>query len=287
MCIRDSIDITDVLEVLTVMDGNEATNSIDENSPAGTVVSGLGLVAQDESNNALSSAEWSITDVSNAFVIDLMSGAISLASNASLDYEGVESYIVSVEATGSKGGETLTTTLTLTIAVTNVLETLTVSDEDGADNTIAENATVGTAISGQTLTATGDADVGTLTWSLPTNPNNTFAINSTSGAISLATAGVLDYETAQSYVVVAQAESSGIEGTLMVTITVTNVLETLTIDEGDVEDNTIAENATVGTAVSGLRLLAIEETRMVFIPAVWSLTNDANGVFETFGSQFF
>ena len=112
------IDITDVLEVLTVMDTNVEANSIVENSPAGTVVSGLGLVAQDESNNALSSDEWSITDVSNAFVIASTSGVISLAPGASLDYEGVESYSVSVETTGTKGSVSLPATLTLTIAVT-------------------------------------------------------------------------------------------------------------------------------------------------------------------------
>ena len=161
------------------------------------------------------------------FAIDTVSGAVSLVTAGVLDYESTQSYVVVVQAESSG----ITDTLTLTIEVTNVLEELTVSDADGADNTIAENATTDTVVAGLSLEARDEAsDLFSAVWSL-TDASGLFQISSTSGEISLVTAGVLDYESTQTYEVVVQAANEGVSviGELVLTIAVTDVLEVLTV----------------------------------------------------------
>ena len=180
----------------------------------------------DESGNALSSVEWSITDASNTYVIDSTSGASSLAPDASLDYEDTPSYTVSVEATGSKGGETLTATLTLTIEVVDLLETLTVMDMNSTDNTILTSASLSDAVEGLELSVASESatlENASVTWS-STDTNGYFAID-VNGVVtpaqSLVNVPAGEYEA----VITASRDNGGsepetINGTLTVTITI-------------------------------------------------------------------
>ena len=96
-------------------------------------------------------------------------------------------------------------------------------------------------------------------WSLTDNANGLFTISSTSGAISLV-AATLNYETTTSYAVVAQAESSSITGEVMLTIAVIDLLETLTVTDGNVAANTLLTSASQSTAVEGLELSVASES---------------------------
>ena len=243
---------------------------------------------RDESNNALSSVEWSLTDdAGGVFVIDSSSGAISLSSTATLDYEvTTQDYSVTVSAAGSEGGVTLTATLALTIAVTNVLESLSVSDGDVGANSIEENSAVGTVVSGLNLVATDEAN-GTFSavWRLTDDAGGLFQIVSTNGEISLAIAGVLDYEGNQTpYEVVVQAANGGasVTGALTLTIAVTNVLESLSVSDTEGADNTLTPDATVGTEVSNLALSVIDEGSNS-VSVTWSLGGEHAGLFDISG----
>src|SRR5690606_10996610 len=95
-------------------------------------------------------------------------------------------------------------------------------DSNSASNTVAENASVGTTVG---LTVLGsDADVGATVsnYSLDNSAGGLFAINSSTGVVTVASA--LDYETATSHTIVVRGVSTdGSEGTAEFTIAVTNV----------------------------------------------------------------
>ena len=106
-----------------------------------------------------------------------------------------------------------------------------VVDRDATSNTIAEDATVDTVVSGLEIIARNfdNTLVPSATWSLIDNAGGLSQIGTTSGVISLAQAA-LDYEMSVMHVVSVQASSP--EATfdpLVLTITVTNVLESLSV----------------------------------------------------------
>ena len=81
------------------------------------------------------------------------------------------------------------------------------TDANAAANTVAENAATGTVV-GVTALAT-DADAGTtISYSLTDNAGGRFAINATTGVVTVANGSLLDYETATSHNITVLATSS-------------------------------------------------------------------------------
>ena len=194
---------------------------------------------------------------------------------ATLDYETTQSYVVVVEVASSN----ITGSLTLTIVVTNVLENLTVSDDNGETNSIEENASMSTAVSGLDLVALDEDDRQfEAVWSLSDDADGVFAINSASGAISLATT-TLDYESATSYAIVVQGanETASITSSLTLTIAVIDLLETLTVTDTNVANNTILTSANLSDTVEGLELsVASESAALDNTSVTWDVSDDNN-----------
>jgi hypothetical protein len=94
---------------------------------------------------------------------------------------------------------------------------------------VAEGAANGTAV-GVTGSAT-DPNGPAVTYSLTDNAGGRFAINATTGVVTVANAALLDYETATSHVITVEAsDGAGGTATANFTIEVTNVLEFSHID---------------------------------------------------------
>src|SRR5205807_2402348 len=113
-------------------------------------------------------------------------GVITVANGTLLDYESATSHANTVRMTDQAG---LTYDDAFTIAVTNVNEAPT--NATLSTSTVAENAANGTAVG----TVTGsDPDAGaTLSYSLTNNAGGRFAINATTGVITVANGTLLDY----------------------------------------------------------------------------------------------
>ncbi len=104
-----------------------------------------------------------------------------------------------------------------------------ISDNDAAANTVAENATNGTVVG---ITALGtDADAGTtVTYALTNDADGRFAIDASTGVITVADGSKLDYESATSHTVTVQATSSdGSVETADFSIAVSNLPDTLPV----------------------------------------------------------
>ena len=104
------------------------TREVAENSAANANV-GAPVTATDPNNDTLT---YSITDAAGNFSIVPASGRIRVASGASLDYEGTNSYTVTVTATDPEGlDDTVSVTINLTdvgpsvtaVTVSNIAET--------------------------------------------------------------------------------------------------------------------------------------------------------------------
>ena len=219
-------------EVSAIVDANTAANTVAENAAVGAVV---GLTASATDADAGATVSYSLTNrdgsaYTGPLLINSSTGVVTVGS--ALNFEAATSHEVVVRATSSDGS---VNSQAFTVAVTNVNDNdvSAVTDSNAAANTLAENAQVG-AVVGITALAT-DADAGAaVTYSLTDDAGGRFAINSSTGVVTLASA--LDFETAASHTITVRAASS--DGSAATTanfsIAVTDVVEpqTFTLTAG-------------------------------------------------------
>ncbi len=273
-----TITVTDVNEAPTARDD---TFVVAENSATGTVVGSVTGTDPDSPNNVLTYAITKNGNTGDVFDINSTTGAVTVAN--ALDYETTASYSLVVTVTDG-GSFPLSGTATLTITVTDINEAPTASD---APFSVAENSAMGTAVG--TVTAT-DPDLaslsnGTLTYAITGgNTGSVFAINSTTGAITVA--GALDYETTASYslmVTVTDGGSSPLSSTATLAITVTDENDNapvftseanVTVSEGTTAVTTVtARDANVGqTVITFLTMLSGADASLFSITPTGALT---------------
>ncbi len=237
-----SVTVTNVNDTPTA---SAATFSLAENSPAGTAVGTVSASDQDSGQ----SLSYAITggNTSGAFAINSTTGAITVANAAALNFESTPSFALQVTVTDN-GGPVRSSSATITVNLTNVNETPTI----GAQSfTIAENSPVGTAVG--TVIA-GDVDAGqSLTYSIVGgNTGGAFAINATTGAITVVAPAALNYEVIQSVALIIRVVDNGnpaLSAQATVTVLLTNVNETPAITGGTFS---LAENSPNGTAVGSV-----------------------------------
>ena len=163
---------------------------------------------------------WSLetTGDHGRFEIDAANGALSFkeAPDFESDDLGIdEAYTVTVQATEVDGGNPLTGSLDVTVAVTNVNEPPTVTGN--ATPSVPENST---AVA--TYRATDPDERATITWSVEDPGAGDFTITN-AGALSFASAP--NYEVKSSYTVTVRASDGTNNDDHVVTVTVTDVNE--------------------------------------------------------------
>ncbi|MEA2622084.1 MAG: protocadherin Fat 4, partial [Chloroflexota bacterium] len=241
-----TVNLTDANDAPVV---GAATKSIAENTANGTNV-GTPVTNTDQDSPAQGHT-FSITGGNGtgggAFAIDGTTGQLSVNDSAQLDYETVSGhhFLLTVRVTddGSPGkfGEA-----TVTVNLTNVNDAPVVPD---ASKSVAEDATNGTNV-GSPVAYT-DQDAGqTHTFAITAgNTNSAFAINASTGQITVADAGELDHEATPSYSLTIQVTdngSPGLAGSGTITVNVTDVNEAPVVDA---HTFSLAENSANGTAV--------------------------------------
>ncbi|SNT01411.1 Ca2+-binding protein, RTX toxin-related [Tardiphaga sp. OK246] len=260
---------------INVYNANEApTNatmvggSIAENSTYGTLVGSVTGIDPDAGD----AFTYSFTnDAGGRFTINASTGAITVASGALLDYETATSHSITVQVTDQAG---LTFDKTLTITLTDVNESANHAPTNAilTGSSIAENASNGTTV-GMVAGVDPDAEA-TLTYSLTDNAGGRFAINATTGVLTVANGTLLNFESAASHnVTVRVTDQSGLTFDKVFTLGVTNVNEApsnATLTGGSVAEN--AANGTVVGTVAGVD----PDTGATL---TYSLTDNAGGRF--------
>ena len=240
-----NFSVTDISELALSLDNTEVT--LAENISTGS------SVAIASSSDAAGEVTYSIvegTAGSSIFAIDSQ-GRITLES--SLDFETKTSYTLEVSVTDGK--ETVTKQLVVTVSDVD----LSVSSSL-ASASQAETISTGTSI----LTLSTSNAEGTLSYSI-TDSDNKFAINSSTGEVTLANA--LDYETKTSH-----------SFTVTVTDGVTTSSETFTLNVTDVDltlSSSLASSSKLETISTGTTI-ATSSTSNSEGTVSYSLTDDDN-----------
>ena len=143
---------------------------------------------------------------------DYVSAYIKVANSGALDREVTSSYSLTIRMTDTYSG--LYSDLTVNVNVTDVAPVVTASQAFSIADTAAAASAIGT------VATTGDKS--SVVFSiLSGNTGSVFAINSSTGAITLASGGVLNAQTTASYNLVVRASDGKTNSDVGVTVNVT------------------------------------------------------------------
>jgi protocadherin Fat 4 len=269
-----TINVTDVNEsgVSAISDSDAAADFVLENVSVGTVVGITALATDADGTHTVS---YSLDDnAGGLFAIDSTSGVVTV--NGAIDRETASSYNITVRAT-STDTSTTTQVFNITIGDVDEYDVGAVSDSNVAANTVAEDATIGTAVGITVAANDADATNNTITYTLDDDAGGLFTIHATTGVVTVN--GALDYETATSHSITARATSSdGSSNTQIFTINVTDVSESgvSAISDSDAAADLVLENVSVGTVV-GVTALATDADGTDSVS--YSLDDNAGGLF--------
>ena len=250
------IDDTSEFSISAVSDNDAATNSVSESAANGTAV---GITALATDSDATDTISYSLDDdAGGRFTINATTGVVAVTDNLLLDYETQTSHNITVRATSSDSSfSTQAMTINLTDDTTE-FAVGPVSDSDAAGNSVSESAANGTAV-GITALATDADATDTVSYSLDDDAGGRFAINATTGIVTVADNTLLDYEAQTSHNITVRATSSdgSFSGAAM-TINLTD--DNTEFSVGPVSDanasaNTVSESVANGTTV-GITALA-------------------------------
>jgi VCBS repeat-containing protein len=191
------------------------TSEIPENSANGTEVATAHAVDPDAGDVVTYS--FSEGDAGGRFAINATTGAITVANGALLDFEEQTSYSLDVVATSSGGGSSIATVI---VNLSNVLDPI-----GPVAVTELTSITEGTA-SGVIGTASVDFEAGTIVaYSLSDSNGGRFAIDATTGAISVVNGLWIDFENAPSHTItiLATGTNNGSSSSTTATVTVNDV----------------------------------------------------------------
>ncbi|MCA9149408.1 MAG: cadherin domain-containing protein [Planctomycetales bacterium] len=266
-----SISVSNANEggVSGIADNDATANSVVENLAPGATV---GITASAVDPDFGDIVTYSLTDsATGRFVIDANTGVVS--TTAALDAETATSYSITVRADSSDGSFS---SRTFTIAVQNVNEFAisAITDTDGAANSVAENASIGSLVGIRANAADGDTS-DTITYSLDANPAGTFAIDSSTGRVR--TAKALDYESANSYTIVVRATSSdGSSSTANFTVAITDVNDNRPVGTSG-QTFHVTENSPNGTTVGTIGATDVDTVGSL---QNWTIINgNSSGIF--------
>ena len=233
-----SIDVTDVDETPAFTSG--MSDTVAEDAPNGDSVHDVDAEVGGDNDEGVS---YAITggNSAGAFTIDTTTGAISVADNSTFDFEETNSFSVTVEA--SEGAAT--NSQTVTISVTDVDEIP--SFTSGTTASVFEAATAGTIVQDVNANVGGSDDEGVGYQFTSGNGDGAYAIDTTTGAITVDDASKIDYESSTSRTVTVEASEGTATSSQTITISVTDVDETPTFTLATTVS--VSETASVGTTV--------------------------------------
>ncbi|MEZ6139568.1 MAG: cadherin domain-containing protein [Zavarzinella sp.] len=218
---------------------NNQTFNVPENSPVDTVIGRVDAIDPD-------TKAWTFDIISgNAdgkVAIDATTGVLTVANPALFDHETLPSFQLTVRANEVVGGKS--DTGIITINVTDVNEPPVFSQPTYNFN-VNENATNNTVVG--TVSAT-DPEGTALTYAITAgNSDGAFAINATTGQITVANGTLLNFEAlTQRNLTVSATDTASLVGTASVVIAINNVNEPPVMAN---QTFSVPENSAVNTLV--------------------------------------
>lgn len=251
-----SVSVTDVNDETPVITAAQSFNIV-ESASNGT---SLGNVTATDADAGTTFSNWTITggNTDGVFAINSSTGELTVADNTDLDFDTVPGYVLSL--TVSDGTNT-SSVETVSISVNDQNDNIPVIDPAQSFN-ISEAAANGTSLGNVTAT---DADAGTTfsNWTITGgNTDGIFAINSSTGELTVADNTNLDFEMSPGYVL-SLTVSDG---------TNTSSVETVSVSVVDANE---APSVSLSSTSSSLSENA--DTSSAIVLATISVTDDALG----------
>jgi hypothetical protein len=220
-----------------------------------------------------------VSDAGGRFDIDPVTGVVTVENAALISRESAASWQVLVRATSQ---DLSFSELNVVINVLDVdeFDVAGVFDTDPLPNAVLENSPNGTTVGISAFAFDSDATLNGITYSLASTAGGRFAINATTGVITVANSALLDREAAAKWHVLVKAVSQ--DGSEVFTDFAINLLDEDEFNVGQVFDvnnavNAVNENAPNGTTV-GLTAFAIDLDPTAQV--TYSLIDDAGGRFQ-------
>lgn len=161
--------------------------SVDENSENGTV---CGVLEYEGIGNDLPSFTILSGNINGAFTIDNETSQLVVASSSALDFESNPTFTLTVEVTGGNWGSAQCT-ITITLGNLNEPPTIAANQTFSLDENSSNGFSLGTVMA-------TDPENDAISFLITSgNIDDAFALNSTSGEISVSNTSVLDFENIQ------------------------------------------------------------------------------------------
>jgi VCBS repeat-containing protein len=245
-------------------DGVEG-GTISEDAVNGATV-GITASSTDVNGGAIT---YSLTDnAGGRFQINGTTGVVTVLDASLLDYEDATSHSITVQASDG----TLTSSKNFTIAITNVAPSTPV-DGNVSANSVSEGAVNGDLVG--VVASSTDIHGGTVTYTLSDDAGGRFTIDASTGAVSVANASLLDFETATSHSITVRAsDPAGLYTEQSFTIAVINVAPSTPVD-GNAGADSVSEGAVNGDLI-GITASSVD---IHGGQVIYSLADDAGGRF--------
>ncbi len=221
--------------------------TISEASPNGQTV---GNVTTSDVDAGESFTYQLIDSAGGRFAIHAATGVVSVADASLLDFETSTSHTITVQVTDTAGA-TFNKQFTVVLTDSNEFAVSPVIDINNSLNTVTENAAVGTAAGVTAMAVDADSTNNTVTYTLVDNDGGRFAIDSTTGVVTIA--GSIDRESdgpVRTITVRATStDGSYSEQNFNININDVDEFDVGAIADANATTNAVNENAAVGTTV--------------------------------------
>jgi hypothetical protein len=277
-----TINLTDDTSEFAVGAAMDADTSADAVSESAAVGSAVGVTAVSDDLDGTDTVSYTLTDdAGGRFQIDATTGVVTVADPSKLDYETATSHTVTIQAESSDGS---TSESTFTINLTDDTSEFAVGaavDADTSADAVSESAAVGSAVGVTAVSDDLDGTDSVVSYSLTDDADGRFQINATTGVVTVADPGKLDYETATSHTVTVEATSSdGSTEESIFTINLTDDTSEFAVGaavDADTSADAVSESAAVGSAVG---VTAVSDDLDGTDTVSYTLTDDAGGRFQ-------
>ncbi len=243
------VNDVDEFDVIAPTDGNNTANAVTENSANGTLVGiTVSAVDTDASNNTVTYSLFN--SAGGRFTIDANTGVVTVADGSLLDREVAASYDIVVRATSSDGS-TADTIFTVNLNDIDEFDVGVVSDTNATTNAVNENASIGTVVGITASASDADATINAITYSLFDNDGGRFAIDSSTGVVTVAGAINLETDGASRSIIVraTSADGSYTDQSFSIVINDVDEFNVGVVSDTNATANAVNENASIGTVV--------------------------------------
>ena len=245
-----AINDADEFDVSAVTDSDSAVNEVSESASAGASVGVTAFASDADGSNSDVTYRLS-SNPNNAFAIDADTGEVTVNDPNALDFETSKTMQIEVTAT-SDDGSTSSETFNIAINDAGEFDVSAVTDSDNAANEVSESAAVGATVGVTAFASDADGSNNDVTYSLTSNPNNAFSIDSSSGEVTVANPAAINYENAstmQIEVTATSQDGSSSSETFNIAINDVDEFDISAVTDSDISDNVVNESAVVGASV--------------------------------------